>query len=322
MLGATKKVNGQTIITGLETNLLDVPDQEMNEPFLEWKKALQDYQTRGAIEFRRLAKGDDDAFDFLKDEDIRVEVLGPILRHIDSVPGLEFLGAPKTGPRIGHESLSTAAAGFSGLSASHTINGHSIVLRLVYGDFSFLFTGDLNDQSSRALAREHDAGKLTLRSEVFKVPHHGSADYSGAFLEKVAPIVSIVSSGDESARKEYIHPRATIMGALGRSARVAEPLIFVTELVAFFEMEGFVRPEFHQLKDGAAVITNGKAVVNAKAKSEFFAFSRAAFGIVRARCDGKRLLIYTNSGQADLKEAYAYAMDADKNPIPVMVRQA
>ena len=32
----------------------------------------------GAIEFRRLAKGDDDAFDFLADEQIAVEVLGPI----------------------------------------------------------------------------------------------------------------------------------------------------------------------------------------------------------------------------------------------------
>jgi hypothetical protein len=54
----------------------------------------------------------------------------------------------------------------------------------------------------------------------------------------VAPVVSIVSSGDESARKENIHPRATLMSALGRWSRVAEPLVFVTELVAFFNVEG------------------------------------------------------------------------------------
>ena len=321
LLGETQTLDGQTIITGLVSNLLDVPDQEMNEPFLEWKKALQDYQTRGPIEFRRLAKADDGAFDFLKDEGIRVEVLGPIPTKAGSIEGLEFLGTPKKGPRVGHESLATGTEGFGGFSASHTINGHSIVFRLVYGDFSFLFTGDLNDEAGRALVRDQAENKLTLRSEVFKVPHHGSADFSGAFLQAVAPVVSVVSSGDESARKEYIHPRSTLMGALGRYSRVEEPLIFVTELVAFFQMEGFVRPEYHQLKKGEPLIVRGKAAIDQKAKPEFFAFSRAAFGLVRLRSDGKRLLVYTNSGQADLKEAYAYEMDANKNPAPVMVRQ-
>ena len=73
------------------------------------------------------------------------------------------------------------------------------------------------------------------------MPHHGSADFSGAFVQMVSPIISIVSSGDESAKKEYIHPRATLMGALGRHSRVDEPLIFVTELVAFFNLEGWAR---------------------------------------------------------------------------------
>ncbi len=79
----------------------------------------------------------------------------------------------------------------------------------------------------------------------------------------------MVSSGDESARKEYIHPRATLIGALGKHSRVDEPLIFVTELVAFFETEGNVRPEFHRLADdGVAVIDErGKAVLDKKAKS-------------------------------------------------------
>ena len=97
------------------------------------------------------------------------------------------------------------------------------MLRLSYGGFSFLFSGDLNDEASRTLAREHNRGNLNLRSEVLKVPHHGSADFSGAFIQAVSPIVSVVSSGDESARKEYIHPRATLMGALGKWSRVPEP---------------------------------------------------------------------------------------------------
>jgi beta-lactamase superfamily II metal-dependent hydrolase len=327
LLGATKKVNNPdtgkdvTIITGLESNLLNVADEEMNEPFKAWKAALQDYTQRGTITFRNLKIGDDDAFDFLADENIKIQVLGPIPTKIGNVEGLKFLGNPPEGPRIGQESLNQEAVGFSGASASHTINGHSVIFRLNYGRFNFLFTGDLNDEAGRALASAHSKGKVNLQSEVFKVPHHGSADFSGAFIQSVAPVISIISSGDENARKEFIHPRATLVGALGKLSRVEEPLIFVTELVAFFNVEGFVDPECHKFKQGKALIENGEAVLDAKAKKRFFAFSRTAFGLVMVRTDGERLLVYTNSGQDTLKEAYAYVINQFGKPEPALVRK-
>jgi beta-lactamase superfamily II metal-dependent hydrolase len=328
MLGATKTVKDPDtnkdvlIITGLESNLLNVPDAQMNEPFQEWKQALTAFSARGPIEFRRLKIGDDDAFDFLSDEDVKVQVLGPIPTKIGNVEGLKFLGNPPAGPRIGHESLNLDTTGFKGKSASHTINGHSIVFRLTYGNFNFLFTGDLNDEAARTLTRSHNRGDVNLQAEVFKVPHHGSADFSAAFLQAVSPVISVVSSGDESARKEFIHPRATLMGALGKYSRVEEPLIFVTELVAFFKLEGLTRPEFHALKDGICVIKDGVAQLDSKAKKAFFGFSRAAFGIVKVRTNGDRLLVFTDSGQVDLKEAYAYAVDASGKLQPTEVVKA
>ena len=327
MLGATKvakdPVTGKdvTIITGLESNLLAVDDAEMNGPFKRWKSALTDYKKRGSIKIRRLEKGDDAAFDFLADEKIKVQVLAPIMTKIGNVEGLKFLGNPPEGPRIGQESLNTEPVGFSGASASHTINGHSIIFRMNYGRFNFLFTGDLNDEAGRALAAAHGKGKLNLQSEVFKVPHHGSADFSGAFIQAVAPVISVISSGDESARKEYVHPRATIVGALGKYSRAEEPLIFVTELVAFFAMEGYVDPECHKLVKGKAVIKDNEVVLDTKARKRFFAFSRAAFGIVMVRTDGERLLVYTNSGQEKLKEAYAYRINEFGKPEPAEVRK-
>lgn len=335
MLGATQTViDPQTkkevlLITELATNLLEVDNNQMNKPFRAWKDALATYNQRGLergqpeIEFRHLQKGDNDAFDFLKDEEIKVEVLGPIPTKIDGVEGLKFLGDPPSGPRIGHESLNLEEEGFSGESASHTINGHSIVFRLTYGQFNFLFTGDLNDEAARILTRAHNRGEVNLQAEVFKVPHHGSADFSGALLQAVSPVISVISSGDESARKEFIHPRATIVGALGKYSRLDEPLIFVTELVAFFELEGLTRPEFHELdKNNVCVIKGGAAVLAKKARQAFFAFSRTAYGIVKIRTDGKRLLVYTDSGQSNLKEAYAYEVDNKGKIQPTMVRQA
>jgi hypothetical protein len=178
---------------------------------------------------------------------------------------------------------------------------------LRYGGFSYLFSGDLNDEASRILARNHQEGTINLRSEVFKVPHHGSADFSGAFFQMVSPIISIVSSGDESAKKEYIHPRATLMGALGKHSRVDEPLIFVTELVAFFKTEGWSR------------LTDDK---KHEKRGDFFGFSRTAYGIVKTRTEGKRMLVYTDSGKADMKEAYAYSLDENGLPVPSEVVRA
>jgi hypothetical protein len=69
------------------------------------------------------------------------------------------------------------------------------------------------------------------------------------------------------------------------------PLVFVTELVAFFEMVG------------NAVSINTKN----KAEEKLFAFKRTQFGIVHIRTDGKRVLVFTHSGKRDMKESYAFS---------------
>src|SRR5204863_4626028 len=109
-------------------------------PFKTWKKALTAWNDRSEIEFRRLSFGDDDAFDFFTTPDLKISVLGPFITKKGNVEGLKFLGEPPKGPRIGHESVSLEEGDFKGLDASHTINGQSIVFRLAYGGFSYLFT--------------------------------------------------------------------------------------------------------------------------------------------------------------------------------------
>ncbi|MES2624491.1 MAG: MBL fold metallo-hydrolase [Pseudomonadota bacterium] len=304
LLGPTEKTADGLFLTGLEQDLLKVDDTLLNEPFKEWKKTLAEYNKRDKVISRRLELGDTKAFEFFNKGDLKIEVLGPLPSTVNGKPALKFLGEPPKGPRIGHESLELDSNSFKGYSASHTINGHSIVFRLSYGGFSYLFAGDLNDEASRFLTVEHNKGNLNLRSEVLKVPHHGSADFSGAFIKAVEPIVNVVSSGDENARKEYIHPRATLMGALGKWSRVEEPLIFVTELVAFFNVEGWSRSVDE---------------VKAKKDGDFFGFSRAAYGLIKTRTDGNRLFVYTDSGNVAMKEAYAYQLNAAGVPEPAEV---
>ncbi|MBU1867520.1 MAG: MBL fold metallo-hydrolase, partial [Candidatus Margulisbacteria bacterium] len=75
-----------------------------------------------------------------------------------------------------------------------------VVLRLTYGATSFLFTGDLDDQSeNRLLGRGEN-----LRATVLKVGHHGSAtSTSDEFLAAVSPRSAIISVGK---RNRYGHP--------------------------------------------------------------------------------------------------------------------
>jgi len=298
-LGTTMEHDGELVITGLQTDLLGVPAADMNTPFRRWRDALSAWSAADParpIEFRRLARGDDDAFAFLADEQIKVEVLGPTESDVSGTPGLEFLRAPRDGVPMAHLDFEAG-----GLSASHTINGHSIVLRLRFGNVRMLFAGDLNNATEELLTTEHAQGEVNLEAEVFKVPHHGSHEFTPGFLKAVSPMVSVVSSGDEKSVKEYIHPRATLMSALGRYARDDAALVFVTELVAFFEQAGMA-------------VAEGEP-----AAPPFFAFRRTAFGMVRVRTDGERMLVFTDSGKRDVKEAYAYKATSLGQLTPVEV---
>jgi hypothetical protein len=186
-----------------------------------------------------------------------------------------------------------------------------VVLRLTYGKCRFLFSGDLNEVAEQTLVAADHAGTSSLEADVGKVPHHGSADFLPPFLKAVGALISVVSSGDESAQKEYVHPRATLVGGLGRHSRVDEPLIFVTELVAFFAVEGYVGDEWHAMKpDGTTAVSRGAPIVDLTPPRQFFGFSRSAFGTVHVRTDGKDLLVWTDSALADLKEAYRFDLTA------------
>lgn len=79
-------------------------------------------------------------------------------------------------------------------------NQDSMVLRLCYGEFSMLFTGDLEKEGEQRLALSGQA----LRSDVLKVGHHGSAGASSeAFLSRVCPKISVISCG---INNRYGHP--------------------------------------------------------------------------------------------------------------------
>ncbi|MGB4529298.1 MAG: MBL fold metallo-hydrolase, partial [Bacillota bacterium] len=68
-------------------------------------------------------------------------------------------------------------------------NNSSIVIRLEYGDVSFLFTGDMETKGeSEMLSELADSASELLDIDILKVAHHGSKTSSSeAFLSLVTP---------------------------------------------------------------------------------------------------------------------------------------
>lgn len=80
------------------------------------------------------------------------------------------------------------------------INNLSLVLRLDYGSFSMLFTGDLYCEQEELLANKY--GKK-LNVMVLDVPHHGRATSSSkSFIKTVQPKLAIISHEEPNQPRE------------------------------------------------------------------------------------------------------------------------
>jgi beta-lactamase superfamily II metal-dependent hydrolase len=209
--GAAPEHEGECYVT----ELFDDPRAAriVSKDFARWKAALGSLVTPNGAVLRRLRAGDHDAFDFLLGEGIGVLVLGPIEERVSGRPALRFL---RNGDGVP--------------SALHTINRHSVILKLSYGNVRMLLGGDLGaDGAQRVLdwtASHHPP--VALESEIFRVPHHGAAGLLPAFFQAVAPVVSIVSACEESPSNARAQPRADLMAALRQFSRSDTAAIFST----------------------------------------------------------------------------------------------
>ena len=87
-------------------------------------------------------------------------------------------------------------------------NDTSIVMKVVYGDTSFLFTGDMEQEAETDML---DYG-MDVKADVLKVGHHGSNTSTGyRFLYEVDPMYAVISCGRDN---KYGHPHREPMERL------------------------------------------------------------------------------------------------------------
>ena len=88
-------------------------------------------------------------------------------------------------------------------------NDLSLVLRLEVDGVRFLLTGDVEPKAQRAILR---AG-VDVRTDVLKVPHHGSAHQDPDFIAATGADVALLSAGRDNT---YGHPAPATLDLLAR----------------------------------------------------------------------------------------------------------
>lgn len=148
------------------------------------------------------------------------------------------------GPQISvlSGSFKTVPAGMTKEELNKNGNLHSLVLKVVFGKSSFLFSGDLEEKAMNRVVQLYK-GSATLDCDVWEVSHHGS--YNGTtteWLDAVSPKYAVIpcgkwDSGKVGAKDGYNtysfgHPRIAALDMLQRS--ISEKRTVLDSVVAFY----------------------------------------------------------------------------------------
>lgn len=88
------------------------------------------------------------------------------------------------------------------------LNNYSPIMKITYGENSFLFTGDAEKEVEKEVINDG----YNLKAEVLKVGHHGSTtSTTEEFLDLVNPEIAVISVGKENT---YGHPEKKILDRL------------------------------------------------------------------------------------------------------------
>jgi competence protein ComEC len=104
---------------------------------------------------------------------------------------------------------------------SDDIDNNGVVLRLSWGQVSFLFTADIRKEGEFELIGQ----RANLKSTVLKVAHHGSKTSTASqFLAAVDPEVAVISVGEDNP---FGHPSPEVVERL--IDRLGEDNIYRTD---------------------------------------------------------------------------------------------
>lgn len=129
----------------------------------------------------------------------------------DMIMAVKNKGMIATKPTVG-ESFNIGEAKCTIVAPNKTgyddLNNYSIVIKVSFGNNSFLLTGDAESISETEILEKG----LNVKADVIKLGHHGSSSSTtDNFLKAVNPKYAVISVGSEN---KYGHPSKTTMDKL------------------------------------------------------------------------------------------------------------
>ena len=92
------------------------------------------------------------------------------------------------------------------------INNNSLVFKLVYKDFSIMFTGDIEEEAEKAILEQYSNNINKLQANVLKIAHHGSkTSTTENFLKTISPKIALIGVGKNN---NFGHPNEQVIERL------------------------------------------------------------------------------------------------------------
>lgn len=97
----------------------------------------------------------------------------------------------------------------------NSLNNNSLVMKMIYKNFSMLFTGDIEEIAERKIIDTYKDNSDILKSDVLKTAHHGSKTSSiNEFLKLVKPQIALIGVGKTNT---FGHPNIEVLERLERN---------------------------------------------------------------------------------------------------------
>lgn len=98
---------------------------------------------------------------------------------------------------------------YENMIQNNAINNNSFVFKLVYYNFSMLFTGDIEEVAEKSILKRYVNNKEILRADIIKVAHHGSKTSSSEeFINTVSPKYAVIGVGQNN---KFGHPSESVI---------------------------------------------------------------------------------------------------------------
>ncbi len=95
--------------------------------------------------------------------------------------------------------------------AENVLNNNSLVCKMVYRNFSVLFTGDVEEIAEKTILEKYK-NMNRLKTTILKVGHHGSKSSSTQeFLNKIKPKIALIGVGENN---NFGHPNDSVLERL------------------------------------------------------------------------------------------------------------